>query len=136
MARIHPQSPSLLWKVTMPYIIYVPGVLQPYITNDPRIYMDCSKIFEWECESRPFCDAFCKAFRQDEDAQFLSERRRGQLEAYWIEELERRIKLNKGLDPLKEGKPLSTEAAVEHLAEHDIDKSVLPEIKDREEGAL
>ncbi|KAI4705963.1 hypothetical protein J4E81_000848 [Alternaria sp. BMP 2799] len=93
------------------------------------IYMDCFKIFEWECESRPFCDAFCKAFRQDEDEQFLSDRRRGQLEAYWIEELERRTKPKEGLDPLKEGKRLSTEAAVEHLAEHDIDESVLSRIK-------
>jgi len=120
----------------MPYIIYVPGVLQPYITNDPRIYMDYFKIFEWVCESRPFCDAFCKAFRQDEDEQFLSDRRRGQLEAYWMEELERRTKPKEGLDPLKEGKRLSTEAAVEHLAEHDIDKSMLSKIKDREEGVL
>ena len=98
--------------------------------------MDYFKIFEWVCESRPFCDAFCKAFRQDEDEQFLSDRRRGQLEAYWMEELERRTKPKEGLDPLKEGKRLSTEAAVEHLAEHDIDKSMLSKIKDREEGVL
>ncbi|KAI4714248.1 hypothetical protein J4E89_001698 [Alternaria sp. Ai002NY15] len=100
------------------------------------IYMDCFKIFEWVCESRPFCDAFCKSVRQDENDQFLSDRRRGQLEAYWMEELERRTKPKEGLDPLKEGKRLSTEAAVEHLAEHDIDKSVLSKIKDQEEGAL
>ncbi|KAI4686924.1 uncharacterized protein J4E84_005295 [Alternaria hordeiaustralica] len=100
------------------------------------IYMDCFKIFEWVCESRPFCDAFCKAFRQDEDEQFLSDRRRGQLEAYWIEELKRRTKPKKG-PVLPEGdKGLSTEVVVEKLAEHDINEAVLSEIKDREEGAL
>jgi hypothetical protein len=38
----------------MPYIIRVPGAPQPYVTNDPRIYMDALKLFDWEYESRPF----------------------------------------------------------------------------------
>ncbi|CAO2654643.1 Nn.00g113760.m01.CDS01 [Neocucurbitaria sp. VM-36] len=44
----------------MPYIIYVPAMPRPYITNDPRIYVDCSQVFGWICESRPFSDSYCK----------------------------------------------------------------------------
>lgn len=98
--------------------------------------MDSFKIFEWECESRPFCDAFCKAFRQEEDEQFLSDRRRGQLEAYWAEELERRTKSKKGPEPLQVDEETLTEVAVEKLAEHNIDGRALSEIKNREEVAL
>ena len=74
----------------MPYIIRVPSAPQPYDTNDPRIYMDCWKAFNWECESRPFCDTYCKALREEEDFRHLSAKRREQLETYWLEELERR----------------------------------------------
>jgi hypothetical protein len=73
----------------MPYIMYVPGVPKPYITNDPRIYMDCLKVFKWEYKSRPLSDTFCKALREEENDRFLSDRRRSQLEAYSVEELER-----------------------------------------------
>lgn len=69
-------------KNTMSYIIYVRGVPQPYITNDPRIYIDCLKLLKWECESRPFHDAFCKELRANEDEQSLADRRRDQLEAF------------------------------------------------------
>jgi hypothetical protein len=48
----------------MPYIIRVPGVPQPYVTNDPRIYLDCLKAFNWECESRPFGDTYCQTLRE------------------------------------------------------------------------
>jgi hypothetical protein len=101
----------------MPYIIYVPGVLRPYITNDPRIYMDCLNVFAWQCESRPFCDAFCKAFRQEEDERFMSDRRRGQLEAYWVEELERRTKSKKEPESLVGNTTLSTMATIGKLVE-------------------
>jgi hypothetical protein len=79
----------------MPYIICVPGIPQPYTTNDPRIYMDCLKAFNWECESRPFCDTYCQTLRDEEELRHLSDRRRDQLEAYWLQELERRKELEK-----------------------------------------
>jgi hypothetical protein len=119
----------------MPYIIYVPGVPKPYITNDPRIYMDCLKIFKWECESRPFSDTFCKALREKENDRFLSDRRRSQLEAYWVKELERQTTSEKGLHTLEESITLSTCATIEKLVDRNIETSVLSEIKDHKEGA-
>ncbi|KAF1829433.1 hypothetical protein BDW02DRAFT_164794 [Decorospora gaudefroyi] len=66
----------------MPYIIYVPNARQPYITNDPGIYMDCLKVFNRECESRPLSDPFCKALRKEEEMRNLGDGRRKQLEDY------------------------------------------------------
>jgi hypothetical protein len=73
----------------MPYIINVPAVPRPFITNDPAIYMDCLS-WGWRCESRPFSDSYCKATRKREDSRFESERRALQLEQYWSEARERR----------------------------------------------
>jgi hypothetical protein len=73
----------------MPYIINVPAVPRPFITNDPAIYMDCLS-WGWSCESRPFSDSYCKATRKREDSRFESERRALQLEQYWSEARERR----------------------------------------------
>jgi hypothetical protein len=74
----------------MLYIVRVPGVPRPYVSTDPRIYIDALKLFNWECESRPFDDTYCKALREEEEFRHLGDKRRDQLEAYWIEELERR----------------------------------------------
>lgn len=71
----------------MPYIINVPGTPQPYITNDPRIYMDCTKMFGWSCQSRPFSDSYCQSLRQAEARRFQCDKRREQLELHWAEEL-------------------------------------------------
>ncbi|KAH7068808.1 hypothetical protein BKA63DRAFT_95823 [Paraphoma chrysanthemicola] len=73
----------------MPYIIYVPSIPRPYITNDPSIYMD-AKTWGWDCESRPFSDSYCKAFRHEEDSRFEGERRTAQLDLYMITERTRR----------------------------------------------
>ncbi|KAF1919660.1 hypothetical protein BDU57DRAFT_148596 [Ampelomyces quisqualis] len=75
----------------MPYLIYVPGGPRPYITNDPRIFMD-AKSWNWPCESRPYADSFCKALRREEHLRFESARRTAQLEQCWMTELERRKK--------------------------------------------
>jgi hypothetical protein len=99
----------------MPYIIYVPGVPQPYITNDPRIYIDCLKLFKWDCESRPFHDVVCKAFRAEEDERCLADRRREQLEAYWVEALERQRKPREKVDSPMENAAISTEETVEKV---------------------
>ena len=77
----------------MPYIIYVPAIPRPYITNDPRIYIDCSKVFGWTCESRPFSDSYCKDARAKEDVHDEGDRRRDQLEQYWVAELKQRERL-------------------------------------------
>lgn len=77
----------------MPYIIYVPAIPRPYITNDPRIYVDCSKVFGWTCESRPFSDSYCKNVRINEDTRNEGDRRRQQLEQYCVAELGRRERL-------------------------------------------
>jgi hypothetical protein len=74
----------------MPYIIYVPGCPRPYITNDPRIYIDAKECFKWPSESRPYSDKECKAIRKEEDERFEGERRTARLEQYWLAELERR----------------------------------------------
>lgn len=74
----------------MPYIIHVPANPRPYITNDPRIYFDCTKVFGWTRESRPFSDPYCKDVRAKEDMQHQSDRRREQLERYWLAELNNR----------------------------------------------
>ncbi|KAJ4368071.1 hypothetical protein N0V83_006426 [Neocucurbitaria cava] len=54
------------------------------------IYFDCNKVFGWTCESRPFSDAYCKDVRAKEDMQHQSDRRREQLERYYLAELENR----------------------------------------------
>lgn len=74
-------------KATMPYLIQVPGIPRPYITNDPRIYMDCARLLHWPCEARPFSDSYCKLLRAAEDARHEAERRREQLQAYWLDHL-------------------------------------------------
>jgi hypothetical protein len=79
----------------MPYIIRAPGVPQPFVTNDPCIYLDCLKVCNWECESRPFCDTYCQTLRDEEELRHLSDRRRDQLEVYWLQELEQRKDLEK-----------------------------------------
>ncbi|CAN9116473.1 unnamed protein product [Alternaria alternata] len=107
----------------MPYIIYVPGVPQPYITNDPRIYIDCLKLLKWECESRPFHDAFCKELRADEDEQSLADRRRDQLEAFWVEALQRQTNLRDGSDRPDENTGTLIEKTVESSAAHDLTKT-------------
>jgi len=71
----------------MPYIIQVPGIPRPYITNDPRIYMDCARLLNWPCEARPFSDSYCRLLRATEDARHEGERRREQLESYWLASL-------------------------------------------------
>ncbi|KAF2031524.1 hypothetical protein EK21DRAFT_27410, partial [Setomelanomma holmii] len=65
----------------MPYIIYVPNIPQPYVTNDSRIYID-TKQWGWKCESRPFADPYCKAIRHEAEVRFEGERRAAQLEHY------------------------------------------------------
>ncbi|KAB2101800.1 hypothetical protein AG0111_0g9953 [Alternaria gaisen] len=118
----------------MPYITYVPGVPQPYITNDPRIYIDCLKLLKWECELRPFHDAFCKELRADEDEQSLADRRRDQLEVFWVEALQRQTSLRDGSDRPDENTGTLIEVTVESLAAHDLGQSVLSDIKKRGEG--
>jgi hypothetical protein len=73
----------------MPYIINVPEMPRPYITNNPGIYLDCLS-WGWECESRPFSDSYCKATRKREDSRHETDRRALQLEKYWVEARERR----------------------------------------------
>jgi hypothetical protein len=77
----------------MPYIIRVPGIIQPYITNNPTIYIDCLKTFNWDCESRLYYDTFCTTVRKEEEMRYTVDRRRAQLETYWMNELERRERL-------------------------------------------
>ncbi|KAF2855562.1 hypothetical protein T440DRAFT_157544 [Plenodomus tracheiphilus IPT5] len=72
----------------MPYIIQVPGIPRPYITNDPRIYMDCARVFNWPCEARPFSDSYCRLLRDQEEQRHEGERRRDQLESYYFDQLD------------------------------------------------
>lgn len=74
----------------MPYIIRVPGIPRPYITNDPRIYLDGLNIFRWDCEARPFSDSYCKMLRREEEARFEGEKRCEQLIQHWNNELQQR----------------------------------------------
>ena len=104
---------------TMPYIIYVPAIPRPYITNDPRIYVDCNKVFGWTCESRPFSDSYCKNVRINEDMRNEGDRRRQQLEQYWVAELGRQEMLKheaeaalvKSLDDVEEPAPIEHPAS-------------------------
>ena len=73
----------------MPYIINVPEMPRPYITNNPAIYMDCLS-WGWHCESRPFSDPYCKATRKREESRYEAEKRAEQLEKYWSEGTARR----------------------------------------------
>ncbi|KAF1846839.1 uncharacterized protein K460DRAFT_281774 [Cucurbitaria berberidis CBS 394.84] len=107
----------------MPYIIYVPAIPRPYITNDPRIYMDCSKTFGWTCESRPYSDSYCEESRVDEDMRDEGDRRREQLERYWLEELDLRESFMKKVE-IAHG-----EMPVDH-DKHDSVHSVVVEVKE------
>lgn len=80
----------------MPYIINVPAMPRPYITNNPAVYMDCLS-WGWNCESRPFSDSYCKAARKREEARFEVDRRAEQLEKYYEEELARRVRARRSL---------------------------------------
>jgi hypothetical protein len=73
----------------MPYIINVPEIPRPYITNDPSLYFDCLSL-GWQCESRPFSDSYCKAARKREEARYEVEKRAEQLEKYWSQGVARR----------------------------------------------
>ncbi|OAL04037.1 hypothetical protein IQ06DRAFT_216392 [Phaeosphaeriaceae sp. SRC1lsM3a] len=83
----------------MPYLIFAPGCPRPYITNDPRIYLD-AKSWNWPCESRPYADPSCKALRRQEAARFESERRAARLEECWIAERMRRQESKAILPPV------------------------------------
>lgn len=80
----------------MPYIINVPEIPRPYITNNPSVYMDCLS-WGWQCESRPFSDSYCKAARKREEARFEVDRRAEQLEKYYEEELARRVRAKRSV---------------------------------------
>jgi hypothetical protein len=108
----------------MPYIIHVPGVPRPYITNDPSIFMD-ARSFEWPCQSRPYSDSFCKAARREEAARFESDRRTAQLEQYWITELTR----NKERAPATP--PTNARVSMKH-AKHDSVHGVVVEVRELE----
>ncbi|KAI8942423.1 hypothetical protein NX059_000495 [Plenodomus lindquistii] len=86
----------------MPYIIQVPGIPRPYITNDPRIYMDCARVFNWPCEARPFTDSYCKMLRDQEEKRHESERRRDQLESYYLDQLDHMRLMEAASTPLPE----------------------------------
>lgn len=81
----------------MPYIIKVPAIPRPYITNDPRIYMDCARVLGWECEARPFTDSYCKTIQDREYKRNESDRRRSQLDAFWSEGLSQHTKSEEAL---------------------------------------
>lgn len=73
----------------MPYLILLPTCPRPYITNDPRIYLD-AKAWDWHCEARPYADTACRALRREEERRFESERRAARLEGWWEGERRRR----------------------------------------------
>ena len=50
--------------------------------------MDGLKVFNWDCEARPFADVYCKALRAEEELRFDGDRRCQQLEKYWSDELD------------------------------------------------
>lgn len=108
----------------MPYLIYVPGCPRPYITNDPRIFMD-AKSWNWPCESRPYADAFCNALRRQEHSRFESARRTAQLEQCWMTELERRKK------PVTTSRTTAFKVPAKH-SKHDSVLSVMVEVKEVE----
>lgn len=80
----------------MPYIINVPEMPRPYITNNPVVYMDCLS-WGWHCESRPFSDSYCKAVRKREEARFEVDKRAEQLEKYYSEEIARRDRAKRSM---------------------------------------
>lgn len=80
----------------MPYIINVPEMPRPYITNNPAIYMDCLS-WGWQCESRPFSDSYCKAARKREEARFEADKRAEQLDKYYAQELARRERAKRSM---------------------------------------
>ncbi|CBX93702.1 hypothetical protein IAQ61_003589 [Plenodomus lingam] len=94
----------------MPYIIQVPGIPRPYITNDPRIYLDCARVFHWPCEARPFSDSYCKLLRDQEEKRHEGERRRDQLESHYFDQLDHMRLMEAAATPLPE-EPEGMEAA-------------------------
>lgn len=76
----------------MPYIVHVPQIPRPYITNNPSIFIDCQS-WNWNVESRPYNDPFCQAVRKQENARYESDRRVEQLEQFWRAEVERQQRL-------------------------------------------
>ena len=108
----------------MPYLIWVPHDPRPYITNDPRIFMD-AKSWSWGAESRPYTDAFCASLKRQEEARYEGDRRAAQLEQCWVAELERR-KTPKEVAPI-----MTVEMPVNH-AKNDSVHSIVVEVKDVE----
>jgi hypothetical protein len=108
----------------MPYLIWVPHNPRPYISNDPRIFMD-AKSWSWRPESRPYTDAFCVALRRQENARYESERRAGRLEQCWLAELERRRQS-------KEAAPVMTMKVPVKHAKHDSVQGIIVEVKELE----
>ncbi|KAH7395200.1 hypothetical protein DE146DRAFT_616348 [Phaeosphaeria sp. MPI-PUGE-AT-0046c] len=106
----------------MPYLIFVPGCPRPYITNDPRIYLD-ARSWDWPCESRPYSDSSCNALRRQEDARFESDRRTARLEDCWIAERKRRHESMATLPPVILHMP------AKH-AKHDSVQSVVVEVRE------
>jgi hypothetical protein len=109
----------------MPYIIYMPGCPRPYITNDPRIYIDAKECFKWPSESRPYADAECKMIRKEEGERFEGERRAARLEQYWLEELAR---CNKSVET---GPTKIMESTTKH-EKNDLVYNVVVEVKELE----
>jgi hypothetical protein len=111
-------------------MIYVPGCPRPYITNDPRIFLD-AKSWEWPCESRPYADAYCKAMLKQEHLRFESDRRAEQLEQYWTAELERRRKSMQATQtvtyevPMKHAKKDSVLGVIMEVRELSLDDDIL-----------
>jgi len=106
----------------MPYLIWLPHDPRPYITNDPRIFMD-AKIWSWQAEARPYTDALCIALRRQEDARFEYDRRATRLEQYWAAEVERRKA------PAEVVPTMTVEVPTKH-AKHDSVQSVFVEVKE------
>ncbi|KAH6614063.1 hypothetical protein C7974DRAFT_417801 [Boeremia exigua] len=80
----------------MPYIINVPEMPRPFITNNPSVYMDCLS-WGWHCEARPFSDSYCKAARKREEARYEVDKRAEQLEKYYTEEVARRERAKRSM---------------------------------------
>ena len=64
----------------------------------------------------------------------MADRRRDQLEAFWVEALQRQTNLRDGSDRPDENTGTLIEKAVESLVAHDLHESVLSDIKKRGEG--
>jgi hypothetical protein len=119
-------QPPRAFYTSMPYLIWVPHDPRPFVTNDPRIFVD-AKLWSWQAESRPYTDALCNTLRRQEDALFEYDRRAAQLERYWAAEVERR-KVSDEVAPV-----MKMEIPTKH-AKHDSVQSVLVEVKEVEIG--